>query len=116
MCVKIIRGDDVDLTTTFKDADWVAIDITWYTVFFTVKKKRDLNITDATDTNAIIQKDVITHTDPTAWKTTISLLNIDTAQDVWVYTADLQLKDAGWKISSVQQFDFEILPEVTQRS
>ena len=116
MWVKTVRWDTKNIATTFKDADWNAVNITWYTVFFTVKKKKDLNIVDATDTNAIITKDIITHTDPVNWKTTIALSSSDTKKDVWVYVADIQLKDWSWNISSVNKFDFEILPEVTQRS
>lgn len=116
MSVKIIRWDDVNLSVTFKDSNGDAINITWYTVFLTVKNKWDLQIKNDTDSNAIISVEQTIHSDPTNWKTTISIPRADTKKDVWVYFADLQLKDASDKITSTQKFEFEILPEVTQRT
>ena len=116
MTVKVIKGDDVDLTTIFNDQDGNPINITWYTVFLTVKLKSDININDDTDTDAKIKKNVTAHTSPLTGTTVIALSNTETDINVGMYTADLQLKDTGGKISSTQQFEFEILPEVTQRT
>ena len=114
--ITITKGDDVDLETTFEDENFDPINITWYTVFFTVKKKSDVDDDDATDSNAKIKKTVTTHTDPINGITVIALSNTDTKIDVWEYIADLQLKDPGWKISSTQSYSFDVLLEVTQRT
>jgi len=115
MGIQIIRWDDETIKATFTD-DWVPIDITWYTIFFTVKKKGLVSVIDPTDSNASIKKDITTHSSPTTWETEIILTNTDTQIDAWVYDADLQLKDTSWKISSVLLFDFEIIQEWTQRT
>ncbi len=116
MWVQIIRKDSVSIKTTFKQKDWTPIDITGYTVYFTVKTKADVNISNPTDSNAIILKDITAHTDPTQWETSIVLTTSDTNKTPDVYSADLQLKDAASKIHSSSRFDFEIIQEVTQRS
>ena len=41
MNLSIVRGDSKQYTLYFKDSDGVVIDITGWTVFFTVKEKID---------------------------------------------------------------------------
>ncbi len=116
MWLQIIKKDYKEIVTTFKEKDGTPIDISGQTVYFTVKIKWDLAEIDATDSNAVIKKDITTHTDPTQWETTIILTSTDTDIDPNVYSADLQLKNASWQVSSTTRFDVEIIQEVTQRS
>lgn len=112
--IQVIKGDDSVISVQFLDSAGVEIDITWYDVFFTVKKQQYLNDTD--DTNAIISEKVSTHVDPTHWQTQITLSTTDTDHDTWMYYRDLQLKSWGGVITSTQKWEFEILSDVTRRT
>ena len=108
--LEIIRGDDETITVTFKDAAGTVINITGYTVYFTVKS--NLNMTDA---DAEIKKDITNHSDPTHGKTQIDLTSTDTAIASGVYYWDLQLKNSQGEISSTEKGEFKIVQDVTTR-
>jgi hypothetical protein len=95
--MKITRGDDVDRVMTFKDGDGAAIPITNYTVWFTVKI-----FPDDTDEDAVLQKEITTHTDA---PNGISALVITKAQTLAVpvgeYYFDFQIKDGSNKIKTL---------------
>lgn len=109
--IQVIRGDDVTLNLTCKDNDGNPIDITGYTVFFTVKE----NINDP-DADAVISKQTTSHSNPTAGITTIDLSETDTDQCEAVYDYDFQLKDSSNKISSTIRGPFEVVRDVTIRT
>ena len=111
---EIIQGDDSAIQVTFKDEDGVAINITGYTVYFTVKKKPDA---DEDDSTAVLKKEVTSHTDPTNGITNIEIAKADT-EDVEPrrYFYDLQLKDGSGKISSSKYGVLEIIPDITNRT
>lgn len=111
---EIIQGDDTAIACTFKDEDGNPIDITGYTVYFTVKKKPDA---DDDDSSAVIKKDVSVHTDPTNGETSIEIAKADT-EDVEPrrYVYDLQLKDASDKIASSKFGVLEVIPDITNRT
>lgn len=111
---EIIQGDDHAIQVTFKDEDGVAINITGYTVYFTVKKKPDA---DEDDSTAVLKKEVTSHTDPTNGITNIEIAKADT-EDVEPrrYFYDLQLKDGSGKISSSKYGVLEIIPDITNRT
>lgn len=111
---EIIQGDDHAIQVTFKDEDGVAINITGYTVYFTVKKKPDA---DEDDSTAVLKKEVSSHTDPTNGITNIEIAGADT-EDVEPrrYFYDLQLKDASDKISSSKYGVLELIPDITNRT
>lgn len=109
-----IRGDDDNIKVTFKDADGAVVDITGYTVFFTVKLREDLYDTD--DTNAKISKKITVHSDPTNGETTIKLTSTDTAiSSNAEYYYDIQLKSSTGDISSIDRGNFVITEDVTKR-
>ncbi len=72
VCLEIKRGQSKSYTLYFKDEDGVVIDITGYTVIFTVKEK-----IDDLDSAAKIKKTITTHTDPTNGESQISLTSTD---------------------------------------
>ena len=110
--MRLIRGDDKTYTVTFLDSDGVAIDITGYTVFFTVKA----NLTDSDD-NAIIKKDITSHSDPTNGQTELSFAASDTdGVEEGTYYFDLQLKDTGGLIKSTKRQYFYIDQDITLRT
>jgi len=110
--IEIIRGDDVAINATFKDDSGVAINITGYTVFFTVKD----NYTSTDDTAALISKTVTSHTFPLLGQTSITISNTETNLPETDYYYDFQLKDTSNKIASTQRGIFSITWDVTRRT
>jgi hypothetical protein len=106
----IIRNDDVVLTATFTDADGNAIDLTGSKVYFTVKE----NESDA-DADALITKEVTSHSDPTAGETQISLNPTDTNVDPGTYFYDLQVKNSLGTIQSTSSDKITIRQDISSR-
>jgi len=73
--LSIIQGDSKTYNLTFRDTAGIALDISTWTVLFTVKR----NYSDA-DVDAIITKTIVPgqHTDPTNGKTAIPLTHAET--------------------------------------
>lgn len=110
---EIIQGDDETFEITFKDENALPINITGYTVFFTLKKKLD---SDATDDEASIKVSVTSHTDAVNGETSVSLTNDQTsALEARRYYYDFQLKDTSNKIASTKYGVCEVIPDVTNR-
>jgi len=95
--LKIFRGNYYKRTVIIKK-NWIPFDLTWYTLFFTVKKT-----IDDLDSSILINKTITSHTDAINWITYIEILPEDTKiwwtypnwLD-WVYECELTLyKD--WK-------------------
>lgn len=89
MNFKLIRGDDQVFTLIFKEGGGVK-DITGWTIFFTLKKNQD-----DSDDDAVIQKDITSHTDPTQGETEFSLANAETDPLQGIYYYDVQYKDTS---------------------
>jgi len=112
----IYRGDNKTWTIAFTDDAGDPIDITGYTLFFTVKNKGCYQ-DDSADTNALIEKDVTVHTNPTGGISAVSLVPADTntiEPDDYIY--DMQLKDSTDNILTVIKGDFTITADVTRRT
>lgn len=107
--LKIKKGDDQYYCLTFDDGT-DPIDITGWTVFFTVKEDMD-----DSDDDAIIKKDVTSHTDPIHGKTTVHLTNSDTDIEVRNYYYDIQVKKSNGDIDTPLGGLLTVDPEVTQR-
>ncbi|MFA5177055.1 MAG: hypothetical protein WC440_02760 [Candidatus Omnitrophota bacterium] len=83
---KIVRGDSYAWTLTF-DKDDVVVNITGWTVFFTLKKNWQLP-----DSEASLQKIITSHTDPVNGQTVLTLLPTDTINlDVGKYDYDIKV-------------------------
>lgn len=106
----IYRGDDKAYTIHFKDQDSVDVDITGWTIRFTLKK----NI-DNSDEDAKIKKDITTHTDPTHGKTLLILSNTDTNLTPGKYYYDIQVEDAAGHITTLIRKTLVIRKEITRR-
>ena len=109
--LSVIRGDDKYYIITIKDDDGVAIDITGWTVYFTVKE--DTNDDDA---DAKIKKDVTSHTTPISGITQIHLTNEDTTLDVRNYYYDIQVKKSDDTIMTIVAGNFEVTQDITTRT
>lgn len=109
--IDMVRNDDRTFTLTFTDENGTAIDITGYTVFFTVKSaKSDL------DAAAKIAKTWSAHSDPTNGITTFALEPADTTSLSGMYYFDIQMKDVSSKIYTPMIGYFNVVEDVTLRT
>ena len=106
----IIKRDSISFKLTVKDECGAVIDITGYTIYFTVKSLANISSGDNT---ATIQKIVTSHTDPTHGITHIALTSSDTNVTAGEYYYDIQMKTDTGAISSCVQGKFEILQDIT---
>lgn len=81
------RGDTFSKTLTFKDSDGVAIDITGWTLWVTLKKSEDDK-----DEDAVVQEEVTVHSDPTHGITSFTISATETAGLLGMYYFDVQVK------------------------
>lgn len=107
--IEINKRDDVDLLITITDKDGIAIDLTDVPVFFTVKSSP----TDSDD-DAIIKKDITSHTFPLLGKTRISLTRAETDLIPQYYFYDVQIKKAD-KVSSSGMAQMKVVQDITVR-
>ena len=106
------RGDSATYRLQFNDGT-NPIDITGYTVFFTVKRRNDYT---SNDDLALIQKTVTSHTDAANGISDVVLSPVDTAIEVSIYKYDFQFKTPTGDISTVEIGEYEILDDVTKRT
>ena len=105
------RGDLVEFPFVFKDGNGVAIDITGWILFFTLK-----NNIDDSDNSAVLKVDVTSHTDPVNGKTEVILSNISTDSLAGEYFYDFQFKNNLGEIKTIMSGIFEFLKDVTRRT
>jgi len=79
-----------NFTLSFKDSDGVAINITGYTIYFAVKNNR----LDSDD-DAVIYKEITSHTSPTTGVSTITVDAADTIGVYGLYDYDVQYDDSS---------------------
>lgn len=108
--LEIKRGDSKSYTLYFKDENNVAIDITGYTVFFTVKLELD-----DSDDDAVIQKTITVHSSPTEGVTVIELSPTDTNL-TGNYIFDIQIKNVSAEIQTIMEGNISFSKDVTQRT
>lgn len=101
------RENSMNINLTFQD-----IDLTGATVYFTVKSAAD---TDATDTSALIKKDITSHTDAINGATEIVLTPTDTDITVGKYKYDIKLKKADGQQTTTQVGEFIVKEAITNR-
>jgi hypothetical protein len=107
----VVRKTTNTYNITFKDSAGDAIDITNWTVLFTVKRS-----VDETDAQAVISKTVTSHSDPTHGITTITLSSSDTDKIQGEYLYDIAYVDDSGNRKATEPDTFIILGTVTQRS
>jgi len=98
--IKIFRENTRNINLHFED-----VDLTGATVFFTVKSDFD---NDATDSTAIINKDITSHADATNGDTTILLTAANTDVAAGDYKYEIKLKKADGEQVTVAQGEFII--------
>ena len=110
--MQIIRWDDAIINVEFTDENDAPVNLTWSTVYFTVKRERDLKKPD--DSDALIKKTITEFDNPTAWICEIELDNQETDLAPWDYYYDLQIKSVDGKITSAQKDVLTIIQDVTR--
>ena len=108
--ITIVKGTDASIKMTFT-RNGVAFNLTGYTVLFTVKKVDDVGVADE---DAVITKNITTHTTPASGITTITLLNTETDIPVGKYYWDARLLKDG-VVTSTMFDDLEIVQNITIR-
>lgn len=110
--LEVYKGDSKDINLTIQDSSGTAIDITGYSFYMTVKS----NATDSDD-DAVIDKEVTSHTDASSGETTISLSTTDTNQTVSSstnkYVYDVRMKDTSGKVTTLLSGNFKVLQNIT---
>ena len=114
--LSMYRGDSQTWNLSFVDSNSSAINITGYTVFFTIKNKNTF-YNDSDDTTALVQKNVTSHTVATSGLSELTLSPNDTSSiSPGTYIYDMQLKDATGNIITLIRGDFLIDADVTRRT
>lgn len=111
VCLTIKRGDTWERVMYFQDANEVPIDITGWTVFFTVKRKAD-----DSDDDAVIKKTITTFSNPGNGEADIILTSIDTDLDIGSYLFDIQIKTSSDEIITVLEGIITISKDITIRT
>jgi hypothetical protein len=110
-CLSIKRGDNWSRTLYFEDEDGSPIDITGWTLFFTVKVNAD-----DLDNAAIIAKTITVFTDPVSGEAGISLSSADTNQAIGSFLWDIQVKTNLGQIITVAEGILTITKDITIRT
>jgi hypothetical protein len=112
ICLKIKRGDSWSRTLCFEyHPSHALIDITGWTIFFTVKTSAE-----DPDSAAIISKIINTFSNPIGGEAELSLTPTDTNQEIRSYVFDLQVKTNNNEIYTVLEGLLTITQDVTQNT
>jgi hypothetical protein len=103
--ISVTRGVDVAFSVTFKAND-VAVDLTGYTVYFTVRKNQD--VTDADDSEAIISQEYTSIANPATGIVTISLSKTELKQNVGEYFYGIDFKNGSGAVTKGFEGKFNI--------
>lgn len=106
-----VRGDDFIKTFEFKHSDETPVDITGWTLYFTVKQ----NETDDDD-SAKIKKDVTVHIDPVNGKTKVQASASETNELDGKYYYDIQIKKPDASISTILKGLITFAKDITRRT
>lgn len=110
--LNVFKENNRVLDIYFKDASGTAVNITDYTIRFTVKQRFDNSTTDA---SALILKNVTAHTDAAAGHTRVELSKTDTNISPGTYVYDWKYIDASGNEVTVVQDEFVVHKVVTNR-
>lgn len=105
------RGDDFIINLTFQDDEGDPVDITGWTVFFTLKDDKDL-----LDSQAIVQKTITVHVDPTDGISQVHVTNTETSTLVGTFYYDLQYKDDHAVVRTLTEGTVTFFEDVTRRT
>jgi hypothetical protein len=113
--LELYRGDNKTYNLNFTDSNGDVIDITGYTIYFTIKNKKTYKL-DNDDNGALVKINVTTHADPTQGESQINItsdLTNDIEPNTYVY--DIQLKDDSDNILTITSGNIKIIADITRR-
>ena len=103
------EGDDFTYKITLTDSDGIAIDITGYTFYMTVKKT-----VSNSDDDALFKITVSTIPSPTLGIVNIPIDRTDTLnKTAGIYPYDIKYKDGSSEIKTIIYGDFKLIQGVT---
>jgi len=105
--IEVYKADTVSIVITVKNSNDIAINITGYTFYFTVKS----SYSDS-DATAKINKTITSHNDPTNGQTTVTLSATDTNQTAGNYYYDIIMKDGSSNVTTLLHGIFKVLSRV----
>jgi hypothetical protein len=111
----VIRGDSDNFTISFKDSNGDAIDITDWTVWFTVRSSVP-NTSETTDDNAVISVKNEVHSDALNGQTLIEISHDDTDVNPKSYFYDIQYKKPDGTVKSSGHYRYIVIPDITRSS
>lgn len=111
MPLTIIKNTDNSIKVTFQE-NGTPINITGYSVLFTVKKDSDV---EKSDLFALIKKDVTNHTSPLTGETHIVLSKTETDIPAGLYFWDIRVIKDG-QVSQTSFDTLKITNNITQRT
>ena len=114
--ITIIRGTDNTFAVAFTDGNGAPIDLTDQKVYFTVKSADNIDETDITDADALIQVTAVLNADPTTGLATVVLTNEDTDVPAGNYLWDLRLITNTGVITNTQSGEIDILDPITNKT
>ena len=109
--IEVFRGDTFTRTLTFLDNSQDPIDITGWTVYFTIKKDKD-----DPDASAVIKKDITSHSVPLSGQTILSLTASELDDLLGDYYYDFQIKKDDGTIKTLVVGKFIVYFDVTRRT
>ena len=110
--LSIIKGNSKNYRFYFQTTSGDPIDITGYTVFFTVKKN-----VNQTDDQAVISKTITDHSNPTGGVTIVPITTSDSDITPGVYLYDIgYINAAGTSKKTSDPEKFEVIGNITRRN
>lgn len=105
------RGDDLAIQLNFADTAGVAINMTGWTIFFTIKHSKS-----DSDAIAVLKYDMTNIPDPTLGVMTIDIAHTLTDHLTGAYWYDIQLKKADDTIQTITNGSITFLTDTTIRT
>jgi hypothetical protein len=104
------RGDDLSFKLNFADTDGVPIDITGWTIFFTLKLKKD-----DSDSEAIVSKTITSLTDPLNGISIVTISHTEVNDLVGPYFYDFQFVDLSGNVRTITSGAITFEKDITRR-
>jgi hypothetical protein len=105
------RGDDLSFELVFADTDGVPVNITGWTIFFTMKLNKD-----DSDSEAIISKTITSLTNPTNGKTTVVIPHGEVDELTGPFFYDFQFKDLSDNVRTITSGAITFEKDITRRT
>lgn len=111
-------GDDFIRLLTFTDTTGIAVNISNYTLYVTIKYKYTDNDMPTGITEAVYQKNLTTtdFTDPTHGKTVVTIAHADTEKLEGVYVIDIKYKEDNGTVGTALNGRINFFKDISTRA